>query len=37
MEKFLPEMRFRGVSEEHIQLMMVENPRRILSLVESLD
>ena len=34
LEKFLPEMRSRGVSEEHIQMMMVENPKRILTFVE---
>ena len=34
MEKFLPELRSRGVSEEHIQTMMVENPKRILTFVE---
>ena len=33
-EKFLPEIRSRGVSEEHIQMMMVENPKRILTFVE---
>ena len=37
MEKFLPEMRARGVSEEHIQMMMVENPKRILTFVEPRD
>jgi phosphotriesterase-related protein len=37
MEKFLPEMRSRGVSEEHVRMMMVENPQRILTLVEPLD
>ena len=37
MEKFLPEMRFRGVSEEHIQMMMVENPKRILTFVDPQD
>ena len=26
VEKFLPELRSRGVTEEHIQMMMVENP-----------
>ncbi len=34
MERFLPEMRSRGVSEDHIQMMMVENPQRILTFVE---
>ena len=34
LEKFLPEMRSQGVSEEHIQMMMVENPKRILTFVE---
>ena len=33
-EKFLPELRSRGVAEEHIQTMMVENPKRILAFVE---
>ena len=36
-EKFLPEMRSRGVSEEHIQMMMVENPKRILTFVQPQD
>ena len=34
MEKFLPELRSRGVSEEHIQMMMVENQEAILAFVE---
>ncbi len=34
MEKFLPELRSRGVSEDHIQMMMVDNPQRILTFVE---
>ena len=33
-ERFLPELRSRGISEEHIQTMMVENPKRILTYVE---
>ena len=37
LEKFLPEMRSRGVSEEHIRMMMVENPQRILTFVEPQD
>ena len=37
LEKFLPEMRSRGVSEEHIQMMMVDNPQRILTFVEPQD
>jgi phosphotriesterase-related protein len=37
MEKFLPKMRSRGVSEEHIQMMMVENPKRILTFVDPQD
>ena len=37
MEKFLPEMRSRGVSEEHIQMMMMENPNRILTFVDPQD
>ena len=34
IEKFLPELRSRGVSEEHIHTMMVENSKRILTFVE---
>ena len=34
MEKFLPEMRSRGVSAEHIQMMMVDNPKRILTFAQ---
>ncbi len=34
MERFLPELRSRGVTEEHINMMMVENPKRILTFVE---
>ena len=34
VEKFLPELRSRGVSEEHIQMMMVDNPKRILTFEE---
>ena len=34
VEKFLPELRSRGVSEEHVRMMMVENPQRILTFVE---
>ena len=37
LEKFLPEMRSRGVSEEHILMMMVENPKRILTFVDPQD
>lgn len=37
MEKFLPEMSRLGVSEDHIRMMMVENPQRILAFVEPLD
>ena len=37
LEKFLPEMRSRGVSEEHVQMMMVDNPQRILTFVEPQD
>jgi phosphotriesterase-related protein len=33
-EKFLPHLRARDVSEEHIQMMMIENPKRVLPLVE---
>ncbi len=36
-EKFLPELRRLGVSEEHVRMMMVENPKRILAFVEPLD
>ena len=34
LERFLPEMRSRGVSEEHIKMMMVENPARVLTFAE---
>ena len=34
LERFLPEMRSRGVSEEHIEMMMVQNPARVLTLAE---
>ena len=34
LEKFLPEMRSRGVSEEHIEMMMVQNPARVLTFAE---
>ena len=34
MERFLPELRSRGVAEEHIEMIMVENPQRILTFVE---
>ena len=34
MEKFLPELRSRGISQEHINMMMEENPQRILTFVE---
>ena len=34
LERFLPELRTRGVSEDHIQTMMVENPKRILTFME---
>ena len=37
LEKFLPEMRHRGVSEEHVQMMMVDNPKRILTFVDPQD
>ena len=37
LEKFLPELRARGVSEEHVLMMMVENPKRILTFVEPQD
>ena len=32
LETFLPHLRARGVAEEHIQMMMVENPKRVLPL-----
>ena len=35
-EVFLPHLRNRGVAEEHIQLIMVENPKRVLTLAEPL-
>ena len=34
LERFLPEMRSRGVSEEHIKMMMVQNPARVLTFAE---
>ena len=34
LERFLPEMRSRGVSEEHIEMMMVQNPARVLTFAE---
>ncbi len=37
VEKFLPELRRIGVSEEHVRMMMVENPQRILAFVGPLD
>ena len=33
-ERFLPEMRSPGVSEEHIRMMMVQNPARVLTFAE---
>ncbi len=34
LETFLPHLRKRGVSGEHIHTMIVENPRRVLPLTE---
>ncbi len=34
LETFLPHLRSRGVSDEHIRKMMVENPKRVLTLAE---
>ncbi len=34
LEKFLPHLRSQGVSEEHIQMFMVDNPKRVLTFVE---
>lgn len=34
LETFLPHLRSAGVAEEHIQMMMVENPKRVLPLSE---
>ncbi len=34
LETFLPHLRSRGVSEDHIRMMMVENPKRVLTLAE---
>ena len=34
LETFLPHLRDKGVSDEHIRMMMVENPKRILTLAE---
>ena len=33
-ERFLPELRSRGVSQDHIHTMTVDNPKRILTFVE---
>lgn len=33
-EVFLPHLRNRGVEEQHIQQIMVENPKRVLTLAE---
>ena len=35
-EKFLPHLRRQGVKEEDIQMIMVENPKRVLTLAEPL-
>ena len=32
LETLLPHLRARGVAEEHIQMMMAENPKRVLPL-----
>ena len=34
LEKFLPHLRGKGVAGEDIQMMMVENPKRVLTFVE---
>ena len=34
LETFLPHLRSRGVSDENIRKMMVENPKRVLTLAE---
>jgi phosphotriesterase-related protein len=34
IERLLPELRRRGVSEADIRTMTIENPRRLLTLVE---
>ena len=34
LEKFLPHLRSHDVAEEHIQTIMVENPKRVLTLAE---
>ena len=34
LEKFVPHLRLRGVAEEHIQMMLVDNPMRVLALAE---
>ena len=34
LEKFLPELRSRDVSEDNIQTIMVENPKRILTFAK---
>ena len=34
LEKFVPHLRESGTSEEHIQMLMVENPKRVLTLAQ---
>jgi phosphotriesterase-related protein len=34
LEKFLPHLRAQGVTEEHLQMMMVGNPKRLLTFVK---
>ena len=37
LETFLPHLRDRGVAEEHIRMMMVENPKRVLAFTGPVD
>ena len=37
LETFLPHLRNRGVSEAHIRMMMVDNPKRVLTFAEPVD
>ena len=34
LEKFAPHLRLRGVSEEHLRAVLVDNPARVLALAE---
>ena len=37
LETFLPHLRDRGLAEEHIRMMMVENPKRVLAFAGAVD